>query len=296
MKFTRADVSDLTTFSTIARHRSFRRAALELGVSTSALSHSIRALEERLGVRLLNRTTRSVVPTEIGERLLSRLEPAFRDIAEALEEVNEARGEPAGTLRLNVPRLAAQFLLAPRMSEFLRRYPLIKLEIIAEDRLIDVVEGGYDAGIRFGDSLPKDMVAIPVSPEQRFLVVGSPEYFADHPRPLHPQDLRQHACVRWRLSLGGNYRWEFAKDGQALEMELDGPLVINDTQLNSQAALEGIGLAYCMETEVAEHLATGRLIAVLEDWCPTIPGFFLYYPSRRQVPAGLRALIELLRV
>lgn len=291
----RADLFDLGTFVAVARWRSFRRAATQLGISTSAVSHAIRGLEERLGVRLLNRTTRSVLPTEAGERLLARLEPAFRDIAEGLEEVNDVRGQPSGTLRLNVPRMAARLLLAPAIAAFLRAYPRMSLEILGEERLVDIVAEGFDAGIRYTESLPKDMIAVPIGPSQRFAVVGSPEYFRRHAIPQTPDALKEQLCIRWRFSGGGYYKWEFEKDGKAAAVAVDGPLATNDTDIMLHAALDGVGLAFLFEPQVTAQVEAGRLVRVLEDWCPDFPGFFLYYPSRRQVHPGLRAFIDMLR-
>lgn len=290
-----AKISDLISFATVARLRSFRGAALELGVSASALSHALRGLEERLGVRLLNRTTRSVVPSEAGQRLLERLGPALRDIDDALDDVNAFRDTPIGTLRLNVPRSAAHLLLAPLMARYLAAYPQMRLEIAADNGLVDIVAAGYDAGVRFGETLQGDMVAIPLGPPQRLVVVAAPSYIAKHGAPATPQDLRAHACIRLRFPSGKLYRWEFAKDGQAMEIEVDGPLTLGETELMIRAAEDGVGLACALDAEVEERVRSGKLLRVLEDWCPQIPGFYLYYPSRRQMAGGLRALVEMLR-
>jgi len=291
----RADLSDLAAFVSVATHRSFRRAAVELRVSPSALSHAIRGVEERLGVRLLNRTTRSVAPSEAGERLLARLRPALRDIADAVEDVNAFRTTPAGTLRLNVPRPAAQLLLAPVMARFLAANPQMRLEIVADDGFVDIVSAGFDAGVRLGESVERDMVAVPLGPPQRFAIVGSPEYIRSHGKPRTPADLRRHPCIRYRFPSGVLYRWPFEKDGQALEVDVDGPVTLGEPELMVRAALDGVGLALAFEGLVASSLAGGRLVRVLQDWCPTFPGFYLYYPSRRQLPAGLRAFIEMVR-
>ena len=218
------DLRNLEAFLAVARTRNFRRAALESRVSASSLSQRLRAMEERLGVRLLNRTTRSVAPTEAGERLLERLRPALRDIHDALEDANAFRAKPAGRLRLNVPRSAALLLLAPVMTRFITAYPQMRLEITAEDRLVDIVASGYDAGVRFGQSVERDMVAVRIGPDLRMAVVGSPAYFRRHPKPVKPRDLRGHACIRFRLPSGTIYRWEFEKKGEVLEVEVDGPL------------------------------------------------------------------------
>ena len=291
----RAAVSDLSAFVAVATHRSFSRAAAELGLLPSALSHTVRSLEERLDLRLLNRTTRSVAPTEAGERLLERLRPALRDIDDALEDANAFRAKPAGRLRLNVPRSAALLLLAPVMTRFIKAYPQMRLEITAEDRLVDIVAGGYDAGVRFGESVERDMVAVRIGPDLRMAVVGSPAYFRHHPKPAKPRDLHGHACIRFRLPSGGIYRWEFEKKGEVLEVEVDGPLTLGDQQVMLQAALDGAGLAIVLESHARPHLKARQLVRVLADWCAPFPGYFLYYPSRRQVPAGLRAFIDMMR-
>jgi DNA-binding transcriptional LysR family regulator len=291
----RTDLSDLAAFVAVAKHRSFRRAAVELRVSPSALSHAIRGVEERLGIRLLNRTTRSVAPSEAGERLLARLRPALLDIADAVEDVNAFRDTPTGTLRLNVPRPAAHLLLAPVMARFLRANPQMHLEIVADDGLVDIVSAGFDAGIRLGESLERDMIAVAIGPLQRFAIVGSPAYFDGREKPRTPADLRDHACIRYRFPSGVLYRWKFEKRGRALEVDVDGPLTLGEPELMARAALDGVGLALAFEGYVEAPIAAGRLVRVLADWCPTFPGFHLYYPSRRQVPAGLRAFIEMVR-
>lgn len=291
----RAGLSDLSAFVAVATHRSFSRAAAELGLSPSALSHTVRSLEERLDLRLLNRTTRSVAPTEAGERLLERLRPALRDIDDALEDANAFRDKPVGRLRLNVPRSAALLALAPVMTRFIRAYPQMRLEITTEDRLVDIVAGGYDAGVRFGESVERDMVAVRISPDLRLAVVGAPAYFATHPKPRKPHDLQDHGCIRFRLPSGSLYRWEFEKNGEPLEVEVAGPLTLSDQQLMVQAALDGAGLAMVLENHARADLKARRLVRVLSDWCPPFPGYFLYYPSRRQVPAGLRAFIDMMR-
>ena len=286
---------DLISFATVARLRSFRGAALELGVSASALSHAVRGLEERLGVRLLNRTTRSVTPSQAGQRLLERLGPALRDIDDALDDVNTFRDTPIGTLRLNVPRSAAHLLLAPLMARYLAAHPQMRLEITTDDGLVDIVAGGYDAGVRFGESLQGDMVAVPLGPPQRLVVVGSPAYLAKHGAPATPRELRAHACIRFRFPSGKFYRWEFAKGGQALEIDVDGPLALGEAELMIRAAEDGVGLACVLDAQVEPRVQSGALVRVLEDWCPMIPGFYLYYPSRRQMAGGLRAFVEMIR-
>ena len=291
----RAGLTDLSAFVAVATHRSFSRAAAELGLSPSALSHTVRGLEERMDLRLLNRTTRSVAPTEAGERLLERLRPALRDIADALEDANIFRDKPAGRLRLNVPRSAAVLLLAPVITRFVQTYPEMQLEIATEGRFVDIVAAGFDAGVRFGESVERDLVAVRISADLRMAVVGSPAYFRTHPKPRRPHDLPDHACIHFRLPGGSLYRWEFEKAGEAMEVEVDGPLILGDQELMVGAAIDGAGLAMILEPHARPHLRAGRLKRVLAEWCPPFPGYFLYYPSRRQVPAGLRAFIDMMR-
>jgi len=291
----KSDLSELDAFACVARHRSFSKAALECGVSASALSHAMRTLETRLAVRLLNRTTRSVTPTEAGLQLLQHLEPALREIGEALDRLNDFRDTPRGTLRLNVPRPAARLLLAPLFARFLAAYPQIRLEVVTDDGLVDIVAGGFDAGIRFGESLAQDMVALPLGPPVRLIVVASPMYAARRGLPRQPQELKQHACVGRRFPSGAVYAWEFSKDGEALSIAVDGPLLLDDDELILRAALDGIGLAYVYEAQAQESIEQGRLLRVLDAWCPPMSGFFLYYPSRRQMPATLRLFIAMLR-
>ncbi len=287
--------ADLSVFLCIAAHLSFSRAAVELGLSPSALSHALRALEERLGVRLFNRTTRSVALTEAGERLYARIRPAFRDIDDALEDLNQFRDTPSGTLRINAGRAAAELVLLPLASRFLEAYPDVNLEISADDALVDVVSAGFDAGVRFGERLEADMVSLPIGPYLRSVVVGSPAFFERHPVPHKPQDLHGLPCIRHRFPSGNLYRWEFERGGMQLEIEVDGPLTLGDVRMMVGPALQGAGLAYVFEEMVARHIAEGRLLQVLEDWCPYYPGLHLYYPSRRQVPAALKAFIEFAR-
>jgi DNA-binding transcriptional LysR family regulator len=290
-----ASLADLQSFAAVARLRSFRKAAAELGVSPSALSHALRGLEARLGVRLLNRTTRSVAPTEAGQRLLARLSPTLQELDDALDEINSFRDSPVGTLRLNVPRAAAEYVLAPLATRFLLDNPGLRLEIVVDDNLIDIVAGGFDAGVRFGERLAQDMVAVPLGPPQRFVVVGSPAYLAEHGIPRTPQQLSEHRCIRIRFPNGSIYRWEFSRGNEKLEVEVDGPLDVGEMPLMVRAAEDGLGLAYVYEQAAAAALAAGRLVTVLDDWRPPEPGFFLYYPSRRLLPAGLRAFVELLQ-
>ena len=290
-----ASLADLQSFAAVARLRSFRRAAVELGVSPSALSHALRGLETRLGVRLLNRTTRSVAPTEAGESLLNRLAPALQDIHGALDEVNAFRDSPLGTLRINAPRAACELVLAPLVSRFIKAHPGMQVELVADNAFVDIVATGFDAGVRFGESLQQDMVALPLGPPQRFLVVGSPAYLASHGTPICPRELQQHPCIRNRFSNGATYRWEFARGNERFEIEIDGPLAVSEMSLMIHAAEQDLGLAYVYAQYAGPGLAAGRLLSVLEDWCPEIPGFYLYSPSRKLMPAGLKAFVEMLR-
>jgi DNA-binding transcriptional LysR family regulator len=293
----RDELPDLAAFATIARTRSFTRAAAELGVSPSALSHAMRGLEARLGTRLLARTTRSVAPTADGERLLAGLRPALDGIAEALAAVMAARDEPAGTVRITTFAYGATAVLQPRLPGFLLAHPDIRVEVNIADGLTDIVAGGFDAGIRFGDSVDRDMVAVRVGPDLRTVVVGTPDYFARHPPPEVPSDLEAHRCIGYRLATsGGLLPWEFSKDGRSLSIRTTGPLVVNDGDLALAAVRAGAGLGYCLEAQVADAIAAGDLVQVLAAWCPPFPGCYLYHPGRRQVSPALRALIDALRV
>lgn len=293
----KASLADLQAFATVARLRSFRRAASELGVSPSALSHALRGLESRLEVRLLNRTTRSVAPTEAGERLLARLSPALLNLHEALEEINAFRTSPLGTLRINAPRAAMDAILAPRVARFLATHPGMKVEIRSDETLSDIVAEGFDAGVRFGERLARDMVAVPLGPSQRLVAVASPDYLARRGTPRHPRELADHDCIRIRFADGRLYRWEFAKGRTRLEVEVDGPLVVSTGEAATmlRAAEAGLGIAFVFDHDAAPALADGRLTAVLDAWCPRFPGYYLYYPSRKLMPAGLKAFVAQLR-
>ena len=293
----RSDFSTLAALLAVAEERSFTRAAKRLAVSPSAMSHAIRGLEEDIGVRLLSRTTRSVAPTEAGERLLTRLRPALTEVAEALDELSGLRNKPAGRLRLLVPKLAGTDLLAPKLAQFTRNYPDVVLDITADDTRLDIVAGGFDAGIHFGEYIQKDMIAVRVSKDHRAAIVGSRAYFKSHPKPKAPRDLLSQRCINFRHGRGGDvYRWEFEKGRKSLSVAVNGPLIVDDVAIVIRAALDGIGLAFVGEDKVTQHLASGKLIRVMEDWCQPFSGFFLYYPSRRQQPAALSALIETLRI
>jgi DNA-binding transcriptional LysR family regulator len=292
----RTQLSQLAVLAAVAAHRSFRAAAKELAIAPSAVSHAISSLEDSLGVRLLARTTRSVAPTEEGHRLLERLLPALDEIGIALEAVIDARQRPAGTLRVAAPRFASDILLGPRLGDFLNAYPDIALEIANEDGFIDIVEQGFDAGIRMEESLDVDMIAVRIAPDMRTVIAAAPAYFENRPVPLHPRDLAGHHCIRRRFSNGTIYRWEFDKDGEALVIAVNGPLVVSDDRLALVAALNGAGLAYLFNLRVEDEVAEGRLVRVLEDWCQPYPGPFLYYPSRRQMRPALRAFIDFFKV
>ena len=292
----RHDVNDLIAFLAVARERSFTRAAARLGVSQSALSHTIRALEERLGVRLLTRTTRSVAPTAAGERLLHGIGPRFEEIDAELAALTALRDKPAGIIRINAGEHAAETLLWPVLAGFLPRYPDIKVEVTVDNGLADIVAERFDAGVRLGEQLAKDMIAVRIGPDFRMVVVGAPSYFKQRERPKRPQDLTQHACINIRLpTLGGIYAWEFERRGRPLKVRFDGQLVFNSTALRIKAALAGLGLAYVAEDQVRGPLAKGQLIQVLDDWCAPFPGYHLYYPSRRQSAPAFALLVEALR-
>jgi DNA-binding transcriptional LysR family regulator len=287
-------LQDLQAFAAVARLGSFRRAAVVLGVTPSALSHTLKALESRLGLRLLHRTTRSVSPTEAGQQLLQRLAPALDDIAIALDELNQHRASPAGTLRLNAPQAAVQGVLPSLVQRFLARHPQMRLEVVSDDALVDIVAAGFDAGVRFGESLQQDMVAHPMGPPQRFVVVASPDFLARHGRPQSPHALTRLPCIRVRFPSGSHFRWEFVEDGRRLQIDVDGPLSTDDFALMHAAAEQGLGLCYAYDWQVAARIADGRLLTVLDAWMPPPEHFWCYHPSRRLVPAGLRAWIDLL--
>ncbi|PLT82723.1 LysR family transcriptional regulator [Sinorhizobium medicae] len=291
----RTQLSQLAVLSAVAAHGSFRGAAKELGIAPSAVSHAVSSLEASLGVRLLARTTRSVAATEEGGRLLERLQPALDEIAHALLRAAEARDRPAGNLRITAPRFAADLILAPRLGDFLGTYPDIVLEIANEDGFTNIVEEGYDAGIRLGESLEADMTAVKVGPELKSAVVAAPSYFERFPTPRHPRDLAAHRCIRRRFSNGTIYRWEFEKGGEELTVSVSGPLILGEDRPIITAALGGAGLAYLFEPRVSALLVEGRLIRVLEDWCAPYAGPFLYYPTRRLMRPALRAFIDFFR-
>ena len=289
------DPGDLTPFLAVARHRSFSRAAVELGTSASALSHAVRTLEVRLGLRLFNRTTRSVALTEVGERLFGRVQPAFQDMTQALNELDAFRDTPTGVLRLNGSSVAIRNVLAPIVARFLAVYPRVKVEMVADPALGDVVAAGFDAGVRFGERVAADMIAIPIGAPQRSAVVGSPDYFTRWQKPRAPEALKALPCIRYRFQSGAYYVWEFEAGGVEMMVEVDGPITLGDQDLMLEPALAGLGLAYLFEAQVVDLLAAGRLVRVLEDWCPEYPGFYLYYPSRRQLPSAMQSFVDFVR-
>jgi DNA-binding transcriptional LysR family regulator len=285
--------AELSAFVAVAEHRNFTKAAAQLGISRAGLSHTIRSLEERLGVRLLNRTTRSVALTEAGERLLADTQPVLDGIDKAIEHVNAFRDKPSGALRLSMTRVVATFIVGPLLPQFLAKYPDIKLEIAADDTHSDIVSSHFDAGIGIGERIAKDMIAVRVLNDQRWMAVASPVYLEHHPRPATPQDLHAHQCVRLRSDWDGSIQsWHFENAGRRLEVAVDGSLVLNDWSLVVNAVLGGIGVGYIPELLVSSHVASGRLVRLLEDWCGHVSGVFLYYPSRRQMPGALRAFID----
>ena len=285
------DLRDLDTFVAIARTKNFRRAAREQGVSVSSFSQRLRELEERLGVRLLNRTTRSVALTEAGELLLARAAPAISDVNAALDEVRGLRGLPSGRLRINAPPPAVDLVLAPMVGPFLEAFPQVELEVVGQSGFIDIVAGGYDAGVRYGEHLERDMIAISLGPPQRYALVAAPDYLARHGRPKHPRDLLDHACIRIRLSSGAMLDWEFEKAGRAVKISPPAKLVVNHPAPAMRAARDGVGFWLTFRDQVSEAIASGALVSVLDDWCAPFPGPFLYYPSRRQPPPALAAFV-----
>ncbi|ACM30146.1 LysR family transcriptional regulator [Rhizobium rhizogenes] len=288
--------NDLAAFATVAKERSFTKAAAKLGVSQSALSQTIKALEERLGLRLLTRTTRSVAPTDAGERLLQTVAPRFEDIEAELAALSELREKPAGTIRITAGEHPAISVLQPALKRFLPNYPDINIEIIVDYGLTDIVAEGFDAGVRIGEQVAKDMIAVRIGPEMRMAVVGSPAYFEKRPAPQTPQDLTAHSCINMRLpTYGGLFPWGLEKDGREVKVRGEGQLVFNNLGMRLHSALDGLGVAYMPEDQVLSYVAEGRLIRVLEDWCPYFPGYHLYYPSRRHSSPALTLLVDILR-
>jgi DNA-binding transcriptional LysR family regulator len=285
------DLRDLAAFVAVARTRNFRRAALESHVSVSSLSQRLRDMEERLGVRLLHRTTRSVALTEAGELLLARVGPAMGDVDAALQQVRSMSAVPSGRLRINAPEPAVDLVLAPMVAPFAAQYPDVELEIMAQTAFIDIVSSGFDAGVRYGEHLDLDMIAVSLGPLERFSLIAAPQYVAQHGRPIVPQDLLQHGCIRSRFDSGAMPDWEFEKDGRVVMLSPKARLVTGSSQLGIRAALDGLGFFATFEGYVREDIAAGRLVSVLQDWLAPFPGPFLYYPSRRQPPPALAAFV-----
>jgi DNA-binding transcriptional LysR family regulator len=292
----RESVNDLVAFLAVARARSFTRAAAQLGVSQSALSHTIRGLEARLGLRLLTRTTRSVAPTEAGERLLRTVGPRFDEIEAELAALNAMRDRPAGTIRITAGEHAAETTVWPALAKLLPDYPDVHVELIVDYGLTDIVAERFDAGVRLGEQVAKDMIAVRIGPDLRMAVVGAPAYFERRPAPLTPDDLTHHACINLRLpTYGGLYAWEFRTGEREVKVRVEGPVVFNTIALRKRAALDGIGLACLLEDQVRDELADGRLVRVLTEWCPPFAGYHLYYPSRRQPTPAFALVLEALR-
>ncbi|RVH23354.1 LysR family transcriptional regulator [Sinorhizobium meliloti] len=289
------ELSELSAFAAVARHKSFRRAGEERGVTASAISHAVLNLEERIGIRLLNRTTRSVSLTEAGALLQSHLDPAFGEITSALDALNRFRHTPFGRVKLNVPNSIAPFVIGWIIGPLLQKNPNLELEISATDRLVDIVQEGFDAGIRFGERVAEGMIAVRIKPRLRLVVVGSPGYFERRPVPLTPHDLKRHLCIQNMFPSGARYPWEFERDGQAITFQPTGPLSLDDHELMTQAALDGVALAYVWENRVEKFIASGELIRVLDDWCQPEEPLYLYYPSRRHMSAGFRALVDAIK-
>lgn len=290
------DLFALTVFLSAARLCNFRSAAAELDVTPSAISHSVKALERRLGIRLFNRTTRSMSLTDAGEQLAAKLRPALQSISEAMQAVDDLRATPSGTVRINASEGAIRMVLLPILASFLREHPKIHLDIVADGKLSDITAEGFDAGIRLAEAVPQHMVSVRLTDSVRFAAVGSPAYFAERGRPVAPQDLHRHDCIRFRFESGAIYRWEFERRGAVESIDVKGPLTLTDQALMVQAAVDGIGIAYVPEYLAMDPLRDGKLERVLEKWCPRIPGLRLYYPGHRHASAGLRALIASIRL
>ena len=291
----RGRLIELEAAVAVARRRSFRAAAAELGLSSTALSQAIADLEARLGVRLFNRTTRSVSPTAAGEQFVAQVAPALTSIRDAAEAINQHRSTPTGILRLNSSAGAARRILRPIVFEYLNRYPEMSVDIVTEGRLIDIVREGFDAGFRLAEQVPADMISVPVGQNERLVIVGSPAYLAKQALPIVPSDLVAHDCIRRRLPSGAVYRWEFEHNGEQVLVDVTGRLTLDDSGLIREACLAGYGLAYMSEWDVADDLNEGRLVQLLVEWTPPFPGVCLYYPGRRHVPAGLRAFVDLIQ-
>lgn len=292
----REELSDLAVFLAVAEARSFTRAAAKLGTSQSAISQIVRRLEAGMGLKLLTRNTRNVALTEAGDQLVATLRPAFDEIDARLSALSALRERPAGMVRITTSRHAAETILWPAVSKLIKTYPEVSVEISIDSHLIDIIADRFDAGIRLGEQIAKDMIAVPIGPELRMAVVGAPAYFAKHGRPETPQDLTNHACINIRMQTkGGLYAWEFGKDGRELAVRVEGPIIVNDVPMVLRAANEGLGLACIMEDHVQSAIAAGQLERVLQDWCPPFSGYHLYYPDRRQLPPAFSLLVDALR-
>jgi len=288
-----SEFAELKAFAAVVHHKSFVRAADHLAVSPSALSQTIRALEERLKVRLLNRTTRSVAPSAAGERLIARLGPALEELEASVTAVSEHRDKIAGTLRINLPRVCCDYFIAPKLGAFHRAHPDITLDLFVDDAIVDIVAGRFDAGIRLGERLAKDMIAVKISEELDLAAVASKDYFARYGKPQKPQDLHQHRCINIRMPTNGApYRWEFAQGRREFEISVAGPLLVNDAGTALQAAIDGVGIAYVIGIQATAMIAAGKLVRVLENWSPRFTGLYLYHPSHRQMPPTLRAFVQ----
>lgn len=294
-KISRADLADLNSFLVVFRLCNFTQAAKELGVTTSALSHAIRNLETRLGVRLLNRTSRTVSPTEAGSSLAKRLEIGFSEIGDALAEVNRYRERPVGRLRFNVLQDGARLILAKYLPIYLKKYPEMSVEVSVEDKMVDIVAAGFDAGFRFGGTIPADLVAVKVSPPLKWVTIASPAYLYRRTSPRVPEDLIYHNCIQMRTGQGSIYRWDYEKEGEHRIIDVPGQICVNDTNLVLELALAGVGIGYCLESRAAAFLESGRLREVLPDWAPTEQPMYLYYPGHRSIPQGLKEFIEIIR-
>ncbi|WP_051776425.1 LysR family transcriptional regulator [Pseudorhizobium pelagicum] len=291
----RASLDDLTAVITIARKGTFRAAAVELDMSTTALSHAIARLEANLGVRLFNRTTRSLSLTGAGRIFVEQVGPALQDVRGALDAVRSERDTPSGTLRINAAPFAAREILSPLVVEFLRRYPDMSVDLVTEGRLVDIVADGFDLGVRVAGLVPSDMISVSLGRPQRYAVVGSPDHFARHPKPLVPPDLLKHDCIRVRLPGGALFRWRLEKDGETVQLDVEGPIILDEANLARAAVMENMGIGYFMEQTVIEDVQAGRLIRILDDWTPAFPGICLYYPNRRNLTVGMKEFLALAR-
>lgn len=294
-RLSRSDLADLNAFRAVERARSFTQAAVELGLTTSALSHAIRNLETRLGVRLLNRTSRTVSPTDAGLALAKRLNIGFGEISKALDELNAWRDNPVGRIRLNVLSDGARLIIAPHLPTFLKRYPQVQVDVTVDDRMVDIVAEGFDAGIRFGGTIADDFVAVKLGEPLKWVAVASPRYLYHHAEPMRPDDLLHHACIQIRTGQGTIYKWEFRRGEAYRAIDVPGQVCVGETTMGIELALAGVGITYCLEKRVEPWLRSGELQVVLADWAPMEPAMYLYYPGNRTVPSGLRELIEVLR-